>query len=273
MDLLSVSSLVMILSGVSAAIALLCFVKGAPYGRYSSGSTARYYTLGLPALSAPTAWFFQEVPSFVCSILTWLVCKKEGLGWSSPNAILLGCFLAHYFNRTFVFPFRIAGGKPTPFGVFLMAFAFCLWNGTMQGLYLAVAPLPPPSPRFWVGLGVWGLGLYINLDSDAILRRLRAPGDTNYYIPKGGVFYFVSGANFLGEIAEWSGFALAAFVPPPEGSSALAYLSALLTSPPVAFAVFTACNIGPRALEHHANYKKRFEDYPKNRKALIPFLL
>lgn len=65
------------------------------------------------------------------------------------------------------------------------------------------------------------------------------------------------GANYLGEILEWAGFALAT-------GGAL---------PVVSFAVFTICNIGPRAFHHHAWYLKTFGDkYPKHRKALIPFI-
>lgn len=64
------------------------------------------------------------------------------------------------------------------------------------------------------------------------------------------------GANFFGEIVEWTGFAIASQAP-------VAF----------AFAFFTFCNIGPRALEHHRWYQNQFVDYPKNRKALIPFFM
>lgn len=65
------------------------------------------------------------------------------------------------------------------------------------------------------------------------------------------------GANFFGEIVEWTGFAIASQAPVA-----------------MAFAYFTFANIGPRALEHHRWYIKTFGDkYPKDRKALIPFIL
>lgn len=66
----------------------------------------------------------------------------------------------------------------------------------------------------------------------------------------------VSGANYLGEIVEWSGYALA--------SRQLA---------PVAFAFFTFANTGPRAYHHHQWYLCKFGDeYPKHRRALVPFV-
>ncbi|VDM71373.1 unnamed protein product [Strongylus vulgaris] len=70
------------------------------------------------------------------------------------------------------------------------------------------------------------------------------------------MFEYVSGANFLGEIIEWTGYAIAS-----------------RSLPAIAFAIFTACNIGPRAIHHHQWYLNKFQDYPKERKALIPFLL
>ena len=45
--------------------------------------------------------------------------------------------------------------------------------------------------------------------SDQLLVNLRKPGETGYKIPVGGLFDYVTGANFFGEIVEWTGFALA----------------------------------------------------------------
>ena len=56
-------------------------------------------------------------------------------------------------------------------------------------------------------------GLFVNIDSDQRLRSLRSnskdrkPGD--YKIPTGGMFEYVSAANYFGEICEWWGFSLA----------------------------------------------------------------
>lgn len=50
----------------------------------------------------------------------------------------------------------------------------------------------------------------------------------------GGMFELVSGANFLGEIVEWCGYAVAT-----------------CSLPSFAFAAFTVCSIGPRAYHHH----------------------
>lgn len=58
------------------------------------------------------------------------------------NRVLVSLFIVHYIQRSFIFPFLIRGGKPTPAVLVLMALVFCMGNGYMQ-----VQP-PPPSPSF-----------------------------------------------------------------------------------------------------------------------------
>ncbi|MGB2854987.1 MAG: 3-oxo-5-alpha-steroid 4-dehydrogenase, partial [Dehalococcoidia bacterium] len=91
--------------------------------------------------------------------------------------------------------------------------------------------------------------------SDGILRRLRTPGETGYKIPRGGLFERVSCANYFGEIIEWCGWAIATW-----------------SLPGLAFAVWTAANLVPRARAHHKWYPSQFPDYPQQRRALIPFV-
>ncbi|XP_043995215.1 3-oxo-5-alpha-steroid 4-dehydrogenase 1 isoform X2 [Gambusia affinis] len=151
------------------------------------------------------------------------------------------------------------GGKATPFASFALAFVFCMYNGYMQVRYLSHYAEYPADwvthPRFITGSALWLIGWLVNIHSDHILRNLRKPGETGYKIPRGGIFEFVSGANFLGEITEWAGFALA-------GRSAHS----------AAFSVFTTVVLANRAVAHHKWYLAKFEDYPKSRKALIPLV-
>ena len=40
----------------------------------------------------------------------------------------------------------------------------------------------------------------------------------------------------------------------------------------IAFALFTICNLAPRAISNHAWYRRKFTGYPRERRALIPGL-
>lgn len=111
------------------------------------------------------------------------------------------------------------------------------------------------SPFFVVGTLMFGVGWLINLHSDTVLIHLRKPGETGYKIPKGGFFRWVSAPNYFGELLEWLGWAIATW--------SLAGL---------AFWVYTAANLVPRAITNHRWYHEKFTDYPKERKALVPYL-
>ena len=81
-------------------------------------------------------------------------------------------------------------------------------------------------------------------------------GERGYKIPRGGLYERVSCPNYLGELLEWTGWAIATW--------SLAGLS---------FAVYTAANLVPRAVAHHRWYRETFPDYPPARRAVIPFVL
>ena len=112
------------------------------------------------------------------------------------------------------------------------------------------------DPRFVTGAVFFLGGLIINWQSDNILIHLRKPGETGYFIPRGGLFNYISCPNHFSEIIEWTGFALMTW-----------------SLPGLAFATWTLVNLLPRALHHHKWYKQTFPDYPVKRKALIPFII
>ena len=62
----------------------------------------------------------------------------------------------------------------------------------------------------FLGILLFVIGSLINIDSDRRLRNLRKNSENGYKIPYGGLFEYVSAANYFGEILEWWGFALAA---------------------------------------------------------------
>ena len=253
-DVLDMLAMVMIVTGCVVFCTIMSGVK-VVYGRYAVNAGPWW---GAP-VNAKVAWVLQEIPCVVMGTSNMLRGDRECLN-STVNQLLLTLFMMHYANRSLIYPLRLGGGKPTPFLVMLMAFAFCSVNGYMQTRMLTHVHAYEESwflePQFGGGVALFITGMWINMQSDEILRNLRKSGETGYRIPKEGLFRYVSGANFLGEIVEWCGFALAA------GSFEAA-----------AFAFFTFCNLAPRAYHHHLWYKDKFKDsYPRSRRALIPFL-
>ncbi|KAI9556417.1 hypothetical protein GHT06_016205 [Daphnia sinensis] len=233
------------------SVVVIMFVLPAPYGRYSS---SRFGLL----LPGKLAWMIQESPALLVPIV--LLWTTSASCWeSTANKILFAAFIIHYVQRSFIFPLTTRGAKDSPFLVFISALSFCLFNGFMQSHYLLNCfqynENWVTSPQFVTGLIIFCVGLAINVHSDQLLIHLRKPGETGYKIPVGGMFDYVTGGNFFGEIIEWAGFAIAS-----------------CNSPSAIFALFTACYLGMRAWHHHNYYLAKFEDYPRTRKIIIPFL-
>lgn len=202
------------------------------------------------------AWFLQEVPALLVPLLLLLGSEEPDGG--TGRTLLLWTFMLHYFYRSCIYSL-LTRGRPVPLKIIFSAVIFCSLNGFLQGHHLLhcyhLQHTWLTNARLSAGVLLFAVGLTINIHSDHILRNLRKPGEYVYRIPHGGMFEFVSGANFFGEIIEWCGYALAVW-----------------SLPAFAFAFFTICSIGPRAYHHHRDYQQRFEDYPCSRKAIVPFI-
>lgn len=241
---------VWVMFGLAAVTFLGVSFVVAPYGRHTREGFG-------PTMPARWGWVVMESPA-VFALLFFFVTGPAPL---QPGALaLLGVWMLHYLHRTFVFPFRLRGGdKPMPVLIPTLAIAFNLFNAYLNGRWLSAEGRYPTSwltdPRFLAGTAVFFAGFALNLWADGVLRALRAPGETGYKVPTGGLYEYVSCPNYLGELLEWAGFALAAW--------SLAGL---------AFFAYTVANLAPRARAHHAWYHEKFPDYPRARRALVPFL-
>jgi len=235
---------------VSAVVFALLLVMSAPYGKFSRGGWG-------PRMNSLVAWMLMELPAaLTIAAMAWIYRGSIGWGW-----IFLVLWELHYIYRTFVFPARMRHGRRTfPVSMALSAVFFNLINGFINGAYLfRIRPLADPSwfadPRFILGTLVFFAGFAIHVDSD---RRIQSqkPGPGRYIIPMGGFFRWVSCPNYLGEIVQWFGWALLTWSPAG-----------------LAFAVFTFANVFPRGLSGHRWYRENFEDYPPERKAVVPGLV
>lgn len=238
------------------ALAVVTFVAlffiTAPYGRFTRGGWG-------PRISARWGWIFMESPSLITFVVLYAVGDQHG----SPVAIVfLLLWAAHYVHRSFIYPFRVHSARPSiTVSVIAMGALFNVGNGYLNGRFLfTLGPDLETSwlldGRFIAGVVLFLAGFALNQHSDRILIALRMPGETGYRIPQGGAYRFVSCPNYLGEMLEWGGWALACWNP---GA--------------LAFFVWTVANLAPRAIKTHKWYRGEFPDYPEERKALLPFIV
>lgn len=214
-----------------------------------------------PTLSNRLGWILMESPVFIVMIL---LCVLSDRSTNLVCLIFLILFEIHYFQRSFIFPFLIRGKSKMPLSVIFMGVVFNVLNAIMQGGWIFyVAPENMyditwlSKPQFIIGTIVFFIGMIINIHSDYVIRHLRKPGDTRHYLPKKGMFRYVTSANYFGEFVEWLGFAILTWS-----------LSGAV------FALWTFANLAPRAAKIYDNYKKEFGDEldVKKTKRIIPFI-
>ena len=244
------SSLAMMGTGCVTFVA--CMLISAPYGRYT---TSKGWGVQIPA---KIAWIAMESPNLWMPIVIYSYYPSQFI-MTLPSYILLSMFVSHYINRTIIYPLRMpVNCSEMPISVAWLAFSYCCWNAYTQVLSLCVVTSYNKDwifdKRFLIGFSIFLMGMYLNICSDKTLLAIRSKGTRD--IPRGGLFEYISCANYGAEIFEWIGYAIACW-----------------SLPAAAFAFYTFCNIGPRGYRHHQWYQQKFkENYPTNRKAVIPFL-
>jgi len=234
----------------SATFIALFFVT-APYGRHARRGWG-------PTINARLGWVIMEAPAPIIFAACFLAGRER---WTLATFVFLLIWQTHYVHRAFIYPLqKRSTAKRMPLLVVGIAFVFGLINTYLIGSHLFSRPGYYADhwlrdPRFLVGLGVFLIGFVINRWSDGILRGLRRSGETSYLIPSRGLYRWVSCPNYLGEIIEWIGWAIATW--------SLAGL---------AFALWTIANLAPRARSHHSWYRQQFPEYPPERRALLPLI-
>lgn len=236
--------------GVFAAL----FRVNAGYGKF-------YTPKWGPSVSNRLGWVLMEAPVFVAMLLLWRLSDRR----TDPvRLVFLLLFELHYFHRSFIFPLQIRGESRMPLSIILMGVLFNTLNAFMQGGWIFYLSPRDAYPAGWLGSAPFILGtmlflggMFVNIQSDTIIRHLRQPGDTAHYLPRGGMFRYVTSANYFGEFVEWTGFAVLTW----SWSGAV-------------FALWTFANLAPRAARIYSYYCQEFPGELDTRKVkrILPFI-
>ena len=240
---------------LTAVVVFVClYFVDAGYGRF-------YDKKWGTSVNNRLGWVLMEAPVFFAMLALWLFSDRRG---DIARLAFLLLFELHYFQRSFVFPMLIRGENRMPLSIILMGVLFNTLNALMQGgwiFYVSPAEMYPPewlhSFQFFAGTLIFFAGMFINVQSDSIIRHLRQPGDRAHYLPTAGMFRYVSSANYFGEVLEWTGFAILTW----------SWAGAV-------FALWTFANLAPRAARIHRRYEEEFpEQFDGEKiKRILPFI-
>ena len=236
--------------GIGIITFLILLFITAPYGRHIRSGWG-------PNLQKRFGWILMETPALY---VMWLFYFLYADFTNIVLIIFLFIWSFHYINRSIIWPFLIDKNGSMPLVVAILAFIFNVFNASFHGFWFFFMDNQYDiswllNSNFLIGLCIFILGMAINIHSDRILLNI-SKEEKGYQIPYGGFYKWVSSPNYFGEIIEWIGWAIMTWS-----------LSGFV------FALWTIFNLLPRALKHHSWYKDKFDNYPKDRKAIIPKIL
>jgi len=251
-------SLALLIGVLSPLVFGTLLLLPAAYGRHKQGHGAWWG----PGIPTRWAWVIMECPSSI-GFGVFYFMGADAL--TLAPLVMFAMWQSHYFQRSFIFPFRIRPrpGDTTPLMIPVLAVSS---NLVISFLNASVLSWPEVSggydtswladPRFIAGALLFVAGYRVNRKADAMLAALRKPGETGYRIPRGWLYEKVSCPNYLGEFMIWTGWAIATW-----------------SLAGAVFMLWTLSNLVPRALANHRWYHEKFTDYPEVRRAVIPYLL
>ncbi|KAF8752886.1 3-oxo-5-alpha-steroid 4-dehydrogenase [Rhizoctonia solani] len=186
----------------------------------------------------------------------------------TPHSVLPLLFVGHYLNRAIISPLRTPSRSRSHLVVVLAAIVFNTINGSVNGTWLGVgartgslgwADVPT---IYWVGVAMFGLGLWGNIWHDEVLLKIRKDKDGEKAEKPSGLNGQVSFALASGSITTRL-----------QESLTLGRYGGVYITPTLLFVLVEVALMLPRAQRGHEWYHEKFDDYPKERKAVIPFLL
>nr|XP_039263033.1 very-long-chain enoyl-CoA reductase-like isoform X1 [Styela clava] len=176
------------------------------------------------------------------------------------------CHTIHYAKRLLETKFvhRFSHGTMPIANIFRNSIYY--WGFAAWMSYFINHPLYTPpcygDTQIYTGLAIFIFCELGNLSIHLAFKSLRPAGSTKRQIPKPTMnpftlmFNLVSCPNYTYEAGSWIGFALMT-----------------QTVVGLLFAIVGFMQMAQWALGKHRNYRKEFPDYPRTRKAIVPFIL
>lgn len=225
-----------------------------------------------PQIGWSTVFLCEYAGPLFCYLITYF---RPSLIYGSSTAnpkyhfsvqLAAACWSFHYIKRILetIFVHRFSHATMPIMNLFkncsyYWGFAFYVGYFTNHPLY---TPALYGNAQIYLGLAGFILSELGNLSIHVALRNLRPPGTKERRIPKATanpftiLFQLVSCPNYTYEVGAWLSFTLMT-----------------QSVPALLFTLAGGFQMLIWALGKHRNYRREFPDYPRGRKAMIPFLI
>ncbi|KAF2296242.1 hypothetical protein GH714_037011 [Hevea brasiliensis] len=204
-------------------------------------------------LSSRNGMFLLYTPAFLAGFSSFWLFPDEGLRFFYVKSALTIHFFKRIFEVLFIHKYSASMILDTAIPVTLSYFISTVTMIYAQ--HLTQGYPEPPIELTYPGIVLFLIGIIGNFYHHYLLSKLRSKNDKEYKIPRGGLFDLVTCPHYLFEILGFWG---------------VSFISQTLYS--FSFAFGTTIYLLGRSYATRRWYLSKFEDFPKNVKALVPFV-
>lgn len=192
-------------------------------------------------------------PSLIACLTSFWIFPNDGIRFFMLNS----AFTIHFFKRLLevLFVHKYSGSMAMNSAITILSSYFIAFSSLIYIQHLTKGSTEPNIDLKYFGFIVFLVGIIGNFYHHFLLSKMRKKGENGYKIPKGGLFSLVICPHYLFEIVTFLGFSL---------------ISQTLFS--FSSTIGTLFYLMGRSYATRKWYLSKFEDFPRNVKALIPFV-
>ncbi|KAL0358602.1 UNVERIFIED_CONTAM: Polyprenol reductase 1 [Sesamum angustifolium] len=204
-------------------------------------------------VSSKVGMIVLYTPAFLAGVSSFFIFPLSDFRFN----LLRSAVTTHFFKRVFevLFVHKYSGSMDVE-AMITISLSYCLSSATMIYSQHLAQPLPEPAVDLkYVGIPMFLLGIGGNLYHHYLLSKLRSEGEKQYKIPQGGLFSLVICPHYLFEILGFFGISCIS-------QTVYAF----------SFTLGTTFYLMGRSYATRKWYESKFEDFPEDVKALIPYV-
>ncbi|XP_010067100.2 3-oxo-5-alpha-steroid 4-dehydrogenase 1 [Eucalyptus grandis] len=192
-------------------------------------------------------------PAFLAGLASFLIFPDGDLRF----LVLRSAISLHFFKRILevLFIHKFSGRMGMNSMVVISLIYFLSTVSLIYSQHLSQGLPEPPVDLLYPGIALFLIGITGNLYHHILLSKLRKEGEGEYKIPKGGLFGWVICPHYLFEVIDFVG---------------ISFISQSVFS--CSWTLATFFYLLGRSYSSRRWYTSKFEDFPGDVKALIPFI-
>ncbi|KAJ8551600.1 hypothetical protein K7X08_021615 [Anisodus acutangulus] len=226
--------------------------KNMPYSKFF-GTTKVENVEKKARIESKKGMFLLYSPAFLAGVASFAIFPHEDFRF----ALVCSALTIHFFKRVFevLFVHKYSGSMDVEATITISASYFFSTVTMIYGQHLTQGFPEPSIDLKYGGFIIFLVGIICNFYHHYLLSKLRTKGEKEYKVPQGGLFNFVICPHYLFEILIFVGVSC---------TSQTLYA--------ISFTLGTTLYLMGRSIATRRWYKSKFEDFPKDIKALIPYI-